>query len=59
MELVASSPTKERLLSMVREFFYSPNVVLNDDGTLSNLKGVISGYTWNLKKNRYRLELLK
>jgi len=58
MTLIASSPTRDRLLDMARKFYYSPNVALNDDGTVSNSKGIISGVCWKQKKNRFRLELI-
>jgi hypothetical protein len=59
MKLLASSPTKERLLNMAKSFYCSPNIVLNDDGSISNSKGIISGVCWKQKKDRLEWSLYR
>ena len=55
-KLIGSAGTKEQLLEGAKKYWYSPNIVFNDDGTVSNAKGIILGVVWKLKAKRYRLE---
>lgn len=54
--LQASSDTLEKLAEMVKEFAYLKVCVLNDDGTIENATGIVSGWPWRLYRRRYRFE---
>ena len=57
--LLATSPTKKRLLQLINEYFYTNNCIITDDNKVFNTKlnRVLDGYKIIEVKNRFRFEL--
>lgn len=36
--IVATAPTKERILTLIKKFYYSENIVITDDNEVLNTK---------------------
>lgn len=54
-KLIGSAGSLESLLKLTKEYFFSQSIEFNQDGSISNSKGVIQGVVWELKRGRYRL----
>ena len=57
--LLATSPTKKRLLQLINEYFYTNNCIITDDNKVFNTKlnRILDGYKIIEVKNRFRFEL--
>lgn len=51
---VMSAPTKEELIKMINEYFYSDNYTITDDGKIYNTKTKRTlDYLYQVKRNRH------
>lgn len=51
---VMSAPTKEELIKMINEYFYSDNYTITDDGKIYNTKTEQTlDYLYQVKRNRH------
>ena len=57
--LLATSPSKKRLLQLINEYFCTNNCIITDDNKVFNTKlnRVLDGYKIIQVKNRFRFEL--
>ena len=54
MQKIASSPTKEGIVKMINQYYYSSTFTVNfETGEVSNSKGILSGAKVEFKKGRY------
>ncbi len=49
---IASAPTQDRLTEMLKKFYFSENIRI-EDGKVFNSKGMINGVTVTEKKGRF------
>lgn len=51
---IMSAPTKEELVKMINEYFYSSNYIITDDGKIYNTKTKQTlDYLYQVKRNRH------
>jgi len=52
-KLLATSSTKEGIEKLINQYFYSTSYTIQDD-KITGKKGILSGYSVELKKNKFR-----
>ena len=59
-KLLASAPTRERLVGLINEYFYSKNFTVTEDNRVFNTKTdkFFDGYTVETKRNRWIFKLI-
>jgi len=60
MDKIASSPTKEGIVKLINQFYYTSTCAVNfKTGEVSNSKGIIESVKVEFKKHRYILSFKK
>ena len=59
--LICSAPTKENLVKLINEFYFSENYVITEDNKVYNTKldKFIDGGIIEFKRNRYYYRIIK